>query len=637
MSDKPARKPVNQTASGKGIVQVAGDGNIVEVKQTLGQTGTSTNPVELRDRQTMLEYVEKVWIKGFLEKSLHGAAMLDLGIKEDPDALNYPWAIKREATQEILPVGISMLDIYEEIGIGRSLLILGAPGSGKTTMLLDLTRQLIKRAYEDITEPIPIVLNLSSWKGNLSLTDWLVREMNIFYAIPTKVAPKWIKENRMLLLLDGLDEVQEGSRSLCVDAINLFRKENGLTNMAVCSRSEDYAKLGRKLAFDGAIEIQHLTTEQVQEYFKRSGKEMARVRKILAEDSILREMAGTPLFLSIMTLTYRGTDVAKIWVSDNIDEQRKYLFDTYIERMFNRQERSKNEQFTKQDVFHYLPWLARGMIEHNQVPVLIESIQPSWLKERKQIFHYRLLVGLIFGLVFGLLLGLVFGQLLGLVFGLLFGILFGLLFGRSDEIDTVDVLSWNSKKAIIGLPVGMCIGLLSGLGIGLLSRLHIWLPSALFVGLLFGFLFGLLFGLEEKQMELITRPGERLFLSTKNFLFVSLSIGLLFVLLGMLLGMLLGRPFFGLLGGLLFGLIIGLIIGLLVGPLIGLLFGGRTLIQHYTLRFVLCRNNILPWKIIPFLDHCVDLIFLRQVGGGYIFVHRLLMEHFAAMYTGEEE
>lgn len=29
--------------------------------------------------------------------------------------------------------------------------------------------------------------------------------------------------------------------------------------------------------------------------------------------------------------------------------------------------------------------------------------------------------------------------------------------------------------------------------------------------------------------------------------------------------------------------------------------------------------------------NCVDLIFLRRVGGGYIFVHRLLMEHFAEM------
>ncbi len=42
------------------------------------------------------------------------------------------------------------------------------------------------------------------------------------------------------------------------------------------------------------------------------------------------------------------------------------------------------------------------------------------------------------------------------------------------------------------------------------------------------------------------------------------------------------------------------------------------------------------WKLIPFLDYCTDLIFLRRVGGGYIFIHRLLMEHFAAMDKEEE-
>ena len=32
-----------------------------------------------------------------------------------------------------------------------------------------------------------------------------------------------------------------------------------------------------------------------------------------------------------------------------------------------------------------------------------------------------------------------------------------------------------------------------------------------------------------------------------------------------------------------------------------------------------------------FLDHAADLIFLQKVGGGYRFIHRLLLEHFAEM------
>ena len=55
-----------------------------------------TETLDQRNRRVMLDHMENFWVKGILEKSLHGAALLDLGIKEDPDALTYPWAIKRE-------------------------------------------------------------------------------------------------------------------------------------------------------------------------------------------------------------------------------------------------------------------------------------------------------------------------------------------------------------------------------------------------------------------------------------------------------------------------------------------------------------------------------------------------------------
>ena len=86
----------------------------------------------------------------------------------------------------------------------------------------------------------------------------------------------------------------------------------------------------------------------------------------------------------------------------------------------------------------------------------------------------------------------------------------------------------------------------------------------------------------------------------------------------------------------------GLIYGLLIG-LFGGLVGGNEIISpnvvvipHYALRLVIAFNNYLPFRLIPFLDYCVDRIFLRKVGGGYIFIHRLLMEHFAAMETATQ-
>ncbi len=80
-----------------------------------------------------------------------------------------------------------------------------------------------------------------------------------------------------------------------------------------------------------------------------------------------------------------------------------------------------------------------------------------------------------------------------------------------------------------------------------------------------------------------------------------------------------------------FGLIVGLIIGLSAGLLAGLLNGGLACLRHYVLRFLLWRAGSVPWNYPRFLDYAAERILLRKVGGGYIFVHRLLLEYFASL------
>ncbi len=68
--------------------------------------------------------------------------------------------------------------------------------------------------------------------------------------------------------------------------------------------------------------------------------------------------------------------------------------------------------------------------------------------------------------------------------------------------------------------------------------------------------------------------------------------------------------------------------GLVGGLLFGLDKGGVAYIQHGVLRLLLWRYDYAPLHYVKFLDQAAAQLFLRKVGGGYIFVHRLLMEHF---------
>jgi hypothetical protein len=68
----------------------------------------------------------------------------------------------------------------------------------------------------------------------------------------------------------------------------------------------------------------------------------------------------------------------------------------------------------------------------------------------------------------------------------------------------------------------------------------------------------------------------------------------------------------------------------LLAVLLALASGGATCVQHAVLRGLLARSGALSWRLVPMLDYAAERLLLRKVGGGYIFVHRLLLEHIAA-------
>ena len=75
--------------------------------------------------------------------------------------------------------------------------------------------------------------------------------------------------------------------------------------------------------------------------------------------------------------------------------------------------------------------------------------------------------------------------------------------------------------------------------------------------------------------------------------------------------------------------------GLFIGVLAALRDGGLDVIQHYTLRLMLAGRGYMPLACARFLDHAVALALLRRAGGGYLFIHRLLLEHFAELPGAE--
>jgi DNA polymerase III delta prime subunit len=597
--------------------------------------------IEQQNRRRMLEKVQAFWIKGVLEQSLHGAALIALGLHEQPDAVANPWSLviqQPDQSARPLPPGTRITQVYDDGG--GELLILGEPGSGKTTLLLELARDLLDRAQKDDTHLMPVVLNLSSWAvKRQSITDWIVNELNTKYQVPRKLGQLWVDSDQILLLLDGLDEVASEHRSACVDAINAYRQEHGLVPTVVCSRSIEYLTQTRRMLLRNAVTVQLLTAQQIDDYLASAGGQMAAVRVALRNDSVLQELAATPLMLSVLTLAYHGQSDEDILTSGPPEARRRQVFKTYVERMLQR--RASETHYTAQQTVEWLTWLAKQMEQRSQTELYLERMQPDWLPDARSRFVYHVAIGLLVGLVLGLVAGLVgtlFGGLfgdhaIGPLIGLLTGLIAGLIFGLEKEIKPAEVITWSWWSVLSVFFMGFVLGLLAGLAIGL----AIWLFEGLSVGLIFGLVVGLFMGLFAgipvgllaglsgqtiDQQSLVT-PNQGIWRSARN---------------GALLGLVFGLPIglvFGLFVGLFEGPVAGLVGGLggavIDGPFFGLFFGGLAFIQHFALRWFLWRAEYVPWNYPRFLDYTADRILLRKVGGGYIFVHRLLQDYFASL------
>ena len=184
---------------------------------------------ERRNQALLLEKVRKFWIEGVWEKSLHQEVLIELGRESHPEFVAHPWeTIVEIPDQKARPMatGEGIGSVFDQTG--RALLILGEPGSGKTISLLELADDLIKRAERDPIQPVPVVLNLSTWgQKRHTFVQWVAGELSARYQVPAEMGARWLKSCDLTLLLDGLDEVPSIHRESCVEAINRFGRENG--------------------------------------------------------------------------------------------------------------------------------------------------------------------------------------------------------------------------------------------------------------------------------------------------------------------------------------------------------------------------------------------------------------------------
>ncbi len=452
-----------------------------------------------RNRLRMLQKVRAFWVNGVLKESLRGAAFIPVGLDEQQDAVASPWSAnlpQSEGHSRALAPGISISEVYDQAG--GELLILGEAGSGKTTLLLELTRHLLDRAERDESAPMPIVFLLSAWAAKQQpLEEWLIEELNSKYQVPYPLAEFWIRNEMILPLLDGLDEVEANVRSACVVAINTYKKAYGLSALVVCSRLTDYLLYPPRIILNNAVVIRPLTLQQIDDYLKSSGEHWMQFSQLLHSSLSLQQLVTTPLMLNIITLAFQDKSPEDFLNAADPEEHGRWLFNTYVEQMLQRHPTKFSHR--PQQLVKWLGYLADQMQRRGQTVFYLEQIQPDWIENIQWARFYKWFAVMLPGALIGALTGILCNVLLfhagsigvisiDAVYGTVMGYMFS---GRKAPLSSSDgqpVSPGSAKKSFltgqhiktvlfVGLITFFCMGMSKGWAAGMVNGIVLGLLS----------------------------------------------------------------------------------------------------------------------------------------------------------------
>lgn len=352
------------------------------------ETGQDAAPTSARDSSSLRTLLEDVRAEARARLQAIGTATpIPILLEPQPHQVVRPW--DNEAGVPVkappAPPATDILELFDDAVVGGRLLILGAPGSGKTTVLLQLMEQLIARADVDQSRPVPVLLSLASFKDDKPLGEWLVEELKAKHGVRTELGMRWRDDHRIAPLLDGLDELPPERQQACVEAINEFHHADRPPCLVVCCRQAEYENLTVKLRLRGAVSLRPLEAQDIRTYLDRVGR--SELWKAIHADPELIDMARSPLLLSFMSGLADEPDARRWQDAPSVTERRRRLFDTYLSSRASADANPRT--YSREQTLRWLRQLATTLKRQGHSEFLIEQMQPEWLGSSGQRWSYR--------------------------------------------------------------------------------------------------------------------------------------------------------------------------------------------------------------------------------------------------------
>jgi predicted NACHT family NTPase len=283
------------------------------------------------------------------------------------------------------------------------LVLLGAPGSGKTTLMNYLAVMIAQQKPQELglpanTDLLPIIIRIR----NLSrFTDISVLEYVYQFAdknlsvkpLPPGFFEYWLEDGQALVLLDGLDEVADaGKRYEVVNKIESFLGRFSQNRAIITSRPAGYRRDFFRTEDFPHYQLQLFDDAKIDEFINRwydsrvldsaeAQRRKGSLRKALYDNERIKMLARSPLLLTIIALIHRYQAF--------LPKERYKLYDKAVETLLTSWD--TNKEFSNHLIFKYL-WLddLRRLLE--SLAYWIHSTGSAEDKEGGTLIYYDELI-----------------------------------------------------------------------------------------------------------------------------------------------------------------------------------------------------------------------------------------------------
>ena len=543
--------------------------------------------------------------------------------------------------QELAGTGKDIMETLKLIPTGR-LSVLGAPGAGKTTLMVRLLLDMLAQRSPDGI--VPVLVSSASWDpSEQSFHRWLAATLTSMYpelAVPVSGARRrtgiqlLLAENLILPILDGLDEMSPRSRSLAIMKINegLLRGEP----LVVTSRIYEYreaVEAGEVLRGAAIIELQPLTPAVALQYLRAAAGpaqpgRWSLISRALQAQAPVAQVLSSPLMVNLLRMTFKPefdagpkSDPVDLLLNygklDSLDAVRSRLFDEFIPAVYRRDPVGR---WTASNAQRWLGFIAQHqeMLSTRDIAwwLFPDAIGRGVLTFITEIICFS--VGFVGGALAGWIAGGVVPAVLG---GFSGGIVLGLLVGFHRRRQSTSrrkpavAIRWRVARGIgagslVGLATAFGVGFSMGARPGLAAGIAAFVVSSVAVGLRV-----------YHDREFARTPQLSLKRDSRTALIFT-------VVSGISGGLAAGLCVWFVVGSYA-GLGQGVASGLIFGAVTGLAFSGSAWPEWEIARFWLALSRRLPWRTIAFLADAHRRGVLREVGVVYQFRYAELQHRLA--------